>query len=79
MIPGLRIQADEAGDQNCQEKLTTNTFDDGQAPRHVTARSDIAVAERCQCDETEVDGACLGKGASDGECVRVQLFEDPIQ
>jgi len=75
----LRIQTHQSRDQNCKEQLTTNTFYDRDTARHVRPRHYIAVSESCQCHETEVDCAGLGKVAREGKCARLHLLEKPVQ
>ena len=75
----IRIQADQSCDQNCQEQLPANAFDDCEAPSYLRAGHDVAITERCQCDEAEIDCTRLGEMGAGGEGARADLFENPIQ
>src|SRR5437016_14151226 len=73
------MQADQSCDHNRQEKWPANAFDDCKAPSYICTRRDVAITERRQCDEAEVDCARLGEFAGEDKGARFDLFENPIQ
>ena len=40
-----RVEAHQASNQHCQEKLSANSLDDGQTARYIAARQDVAITE----------------------------------
>jgi hypothetical protein len=59
-----RVEADQASKQHRQKQLSANSLDDGKPARDIAARYYIAVAERCQCNETKIDWTGGGEIAS---------------
>src|SRR5262249_43357071 len=66
--------------QHGQEQLPADALDDGQASSDVATRNDVAIAQRRQGDEAEVDGARAGEVAGGGdEGGRRQLLQNPVK
>ena len=74
-----RIQTYQTSNHNRQKKLTSDSFYNRQAARHIRARDDIAVAKRRQRDETKIDRAHARDLSGGGERARSDLLENPIE
>src|SRR5512139_4043402 len=52
---GLHLKRNEPGNQDGREKLPCDSLQDHQRPRHRMNRHNVAVAERRQGNETEIE------------------------